>query len=61
MLAPQVFLHLLLSQAHNFLPTKEAGVTAQAGEQQHGPGGGAVQQGGDAMCGEEVGTEEGEG
>ena len=35
-------------------------MTAQAGGQQHGPGGGTVQQGGDAMGGEEVGAEEGE-
>ena len=36
-------------------------MTAQAGGQQHCHGGGAVQQGGDAMGGEEVGAEEGEG
>ena len=55
MLAPKVFLHLLLTQAHTYLPP------AQAGGQQHSHGGGAVQQGGDAMGGEEVGAEDSEG
>ena len=36
-------------------------MTGQAGGQQHSPGGGAVQQGGDAMAGKEMGAEEGEG
>ena len=56
----QVFLHFLMPQPLLSLPAEEAGVAPQAGGQQHGSGGGAVQEGGDAMCREEVGAEEGE-
>ena len=59
--ALEVLLQLLLSQANPCLPTEKAGVSAKTDGQQHSPGGGAVQQGGDAMAGEEVGAEEGEG
>ena len=57
----QVLLHFLMPQPQLSLPSEEAGVAPQAGGQQHGPGGGTVQQGGDPMGGEEVGAEVGEG
>ena len=56
----QVLLHFLMPQPQLSLPAEEAGVAPQAGGQQHGPGGGTVKQGGDAMCREEVGAEEAE-
>ena len=59
--ALEVLLQLLLSQANPSLPTEKAGVSAKTDGQQHSPGGGAVQQGGDAMGGEEVGAEDSEG
>ena len=56
MFVAHVLLYLLLPQPLLPLSAEEAGVAAQAGGKQHCAGGRAIQQGGDAVGGEEVGA-----